>query len=434
MAAPVVRGSRSLVLAAVLAAACAEEAAPPPLVIADLAGVEPELVALIQERAAAVEGAPGDPSARAMLGLVYEANSLWSPAARCFETAFELQPEEPLWALHAALNRQREGDSAGALAFLLEHEARFRRSAPLQHGLGELLLLSGDPSGAELAFDRAVASAPDRAEGYTGRGEARLERQDHAGARADLERAVAIDPDYRSARYLLGRALQGLGQESAAERELALGAGGVKRPLPDALAGDAARFAVSRIERLEYASASLEQGKPKQALPTINAVLESSPADEQALAFRARALIQLERWQPALEAAERALEHHPENAHVWVDRAIAAMHLGRVEEARAALERANELRPQSFYVHLYFSSYHLATGDARAALASAERARELAPERAEVHIALGRSLLATGEVDRARAALEEALALAPENTVARAELERLSGRAKGGRQ
>ena len=418
--------------ALVLAAACAEEA--PSVVIADLAAVEPELVALIQEHAAVVEGAPRDPRARAMLGLVYEANSLWSAAARCFETAFEIEPGEPLWALHAALNRQREGDSAGALAFLIEHERRFRRSAPLQHCLGELLLLAGDPSGAELAFDRAVASAPDRAEGYTGRGEARLERQDHAGAQLDLERAVALDPDYRSAHYLLGRALQGSGQESDAERELALGAGGTKRPLPDALAGDAARFAVSRVERLEFAAASLEQGKPKQALPSINAVLESFPTDEQALAFRAQALVQLERWEPALEATERALEHHPENFHAWVDRAIAALHLGRVEDARAALEHANELKPQSFYVHLYFSSYHLATGDAPAALASAERARDLAPGRVEVHIALGRSLLATGEVDRARAAFEDALELAPENTVARAELERLADRAKGGRR
>jgi tetratricopeptide (TPR) repeat protein len=424
-------GRRRFALAAVqalvLATACSGEVAPPPPVIADLDGVEPQLVALIRERAAAVEAAPRDARARAMLGLVYEANSLWSPAARSFESAFELEPDEPLWALHAAHNRQREGDAAGALAYLREHGERFAGSAPLQHGLGELLLLAGDPSAAELAFDRAVAAAPECAEGYAGRGEARLEQRDGAGARADLERALAIDPDYQSARYLLGRALRELGQHSAAERELALGAGGVKRPLPDALADDATRFAVSRVERLEYAAASLEQGKPRQALLASNAVLEDFPADEQALTCRAKALIQLERWQPALEATDQALAHHPQSFHAWLDRAIAALHLGRTVDARAALERARELKPQSFYVPLYFSSYHLATGDAPAALASAEEACELAPGRAEVHVALGRCLLATGAVDRARAALEQALELAPGNAAARSELERLAG-------
>jgi len=420
------RAGFALMLLALGLAACKEKAPGlAPVVTAKLPQLEPELAKLIREHTIVVERSPSKARAHAQLGLVYEMNSLWSEARQSFDNALAIEPQEPLWVIHSALNRQREGDTAGALAFVREREERMRGSAPLQHLYGELLLASGDPEAAQQAFERAIVLAPDRAEGFAGRGEARLALGDAQGASEDFERSLALDPEYKSVRYQLGLAWRALGRTDDAERELAAGAGGAKRAMPDAISANAGNLRVGRADRLAFASSALDRKKPRQALPALKKVLEQDPADEDALVYRTNALMQLGRWDDALRSADETLAHHPDNALAWMYRSIAAMQLGRKDETRAALERALELDPGSHLAHAYLSGYHLSVGSPQEALRSAERSVELGPDAVEGHIALGRACAASGDPERARAAFERALAIAPDNAVARAELERL---------
>ncbi len=118
---------------------------------------------LLDKHLAAARTSPGDARAHATLGLVYEANGLWSEALRSFANAVALDRTEPLWRYHQAIAHRQLGEFGPALE-LLRGAARQRSdSAAIQQRLGSVLLETGAFDEALEHFRLATELAPQRA-------------------------------------------------------------------------------------------------------------------------------------------------------------------------------------------------------------------------------------------------------------------------------
>ena len=127
-----------------------------PVVPSDLSRLDPELVALIRQQAEQVRANPRNAAAHGRLGLVYEANAMFSQARTCFANAAKLAERAPLWNYHLAIALRQTGDFDGSLELLGTLAEQHPKFAALQHRLGDALFESGRLEEAETAFQKAV--------------------------------------------------------------------------------------------------------------------------------------------------------------------------------------------------------------------------------------------------------------------------------------
>ena len=319
---------------------------------ADLAGLSPGLVALIQDQAELVREAPRDARRHATLGLVYEANSLWVEARYAYQNASSLEPLEPMWAYHAVLAAQRAGDTDGALAMFRRYSPRYPEFAPLQHRYGDALLGIDALDEAQEAFTRAVANAPLAAEPHAGLGEVLLLRGDDTGAVEALHKALELDPSYRSPRYLLGLAYRNLGRMEAAERELNSGLNAAKRAMRDAWMERTPNFKLGLGLEFDRARGLLAAGRTAEAASILESEVGKRPDEVPLLVNLGVAYAQLERFDDALAIFLRAEKLDDATVEVFVNLSATYHKLGRIQDAVAAVDRAIRLEPQNPRGHI----------------------------------------------------------------------------------
>lgn len=352
---------------------------PQPTVVlpSQLEGLDSALVALIERHAGAVQRSPRDARHHATLGLVYEANEMWSEAQACFETASRLAPDEVLWPYHAAIVQQRAANFHGALTRLREVASTYPDFAPAQHRLGEALVKVGDLVAAGRAFGQAVALAPHAPQALVGLAEVRIRQRDYAGAVPVLENALAMYPNYKMAHYLLGSAYRGLGRMEEATRELSLGVAAKRRYLPDATTSELRNY---------YTGLSVQFG-------------------------RARDLVDVGRLPEAAGILERALASRPADARVMNNLANVYVRMGRNEKALDMLLHAEHLDDAYFPTFLNLAHRFLQMKQPADALIYADRAVALAPTLGHAHFQKGSVLLALQRNEEAHEALRTAVRL-----------------------
>lgn len=343
--------------------------------------LDPELADLIERQVELVRQAPRDARQRAVLGLIYEANDLWSEARSCYRHATAMDQSEPMWPHHAAIAWLKMGDIDGAAAWMREHARRFTTFAPLQHRLGATLLETDQTEEAAAAFRNVMASAPNRAEGYVGYAEARLRASDPAEAARTLEQAVTIDPGYKTARFLLGRAYRALGRMQEAKREMTLGMGATTRYLPDAWSAKRPKYAVGYGKQMVRAEGYFSAGRPALAA----------------------------------EILERLRESRPNDVDILINLGTAYLHMGRVEQAHTTLLLAERLDKGRFETYINLAACALRRKRLTDALQYAETAVALAPEVAQTHHTRGLMQMQLGANEEALESLGMALSLDARN-------------------
>ncbi len=97
---------------------------------------------------------------------------------------------------------------------------RVRYDAHLQNALGAAMDVRGDLTGAEKAYQTALALDPDFADAWFNLGTVRGRREDLPGAQSCYRHAIMLRPDQDRARVNLGVVLFRAGQVAAARREL----------------------------------------------------------------------------------------------------------------------------------------------------------------------------------------------------------------------
>ena len=189
--------------------------------------------------------------------------------------------------------------------------------------------------------------------------------QDFCESETMSRRSLAIDPDDAEAHAYLGQSLHGLGrlQEALRCADAALSRrpdfaqahnarGSYLAELQDpdaALAAfdEALRLAPGFVAAWFNRAAVLEKlGRGQEARSSYQRVLELTslaPQSAPVLTDRGNALLQLDRWEEALESYERAIRLDPRYAPIYANRGTVLRYLGRLEEAADSYGRAIEL-------------------------------------------------------------------------------------------
>lgn len=336
--------------------------------------LDPAVRRLIEEKMDAVEERPGDPAARADLGLAYEANRLWSEARASFSQALALDRENPDWRYHLAVTAVGEGDVEAGARLLEEIPRGTTAFAAARQRLGLLYLELGDFETALEAFERVQETAPDRAAGFVGAAEALLRSGRPEEAAPLLERALILEPDHAGARYRMGLIHRSRGAEADARRELGRGVAAELRHLPAPLDSRLRRYAVSLPGRID----------------------------------RAEALRQAGRHEDAARLLERARRDHPENVTLMNNLARSHLDRGDLQQARDVLRRATETGGD-WETRAILASLELADDRPDRALEEARRAVAAAPQMALPHSLEAQALVALGRYREAAESMEEVL-------------------------
>jgi tetratricopeptide (TPR) repeat protein len=372
----------------------------------------PELLALIDRYVGEVRASPADGARHGALGLLYEANELWTEARASFETARTLQPTDPLWHLHAAIAAAQSGDVPSAIQGLRAGAEQHPGFAPLQARLGDLYLLGGDTAQARTAYEAAQRLAPQAPEPLLGLAEVAFAEGAADKALDPLERALKLDPHYRVAHYLLGLAYGQLGMASESARELAAGEGGLKRALRDAGTLQLPVLSFGRTRARVDSGKLLAARRPREAADLLEPLVARYPDDAMLRINLALAWRDLGRTDDALSALAEAESLDPTLALAPLNRAAICLELDRAEEAEAAAARAFQIEPKLALAAVLRSQALVKLARLDEARAAAEQALALDPNLAPAHEALGSAADAAGRADEARVAFLRSAELA----------------------
>lgn len=388
---------------------------PAPVLPEELERLDPELVSMIEDLAAAVQANPRDPEAHGRLGLVYEANGLFDEARRCYETVVQLADSTPWWSYHLAIATRQAGDFDGALQLLRSLARKHPKFAALHHRLGAALLEAGHLDEAAIAFQNAQDLAPTAPAPMVGLADVKLRQHDHAGAASLLQRAIEIDPDYKAAHYSLGLAYRGLGRSQEAARELAQGLNASPRFMPDPLSKQVRQYMIYPAGRAERALELAAAGRTTEAVALLEKGLVTRPQDLGMINELSKIYVQMNEYDKALELLSRAKRLNEHDFRTFISLARCYLAMGRHAEALAHADRATDLAPTNLRTHLSRASVLSAMGRHVEALPALEAAVQLEPRSAELHVRVAQTCLRLGRDDQAEAHARTAIDLSPES-------------------
>ncbi len=222
-----------------------------------------------------------------------------------------------------------------------------------------------------------------------------------------------IDPDFALAHAGMGDTLFRLGQYQQAAESLAQAVSLRPHTLP---------IAVGHL----LAEAVRKQQRYEEAIERYRDVLEIDPEYAPAHAGIGYALLQLKRYEEALEALARSVSLRPRSpaaADRYVAMGRASLELGRTEAAAAHYERALEIDSRNTKALDSFAVLRFRQQRYGEALRLYETLIEIDEANAQVHANLGATLFYLDRPDEALRSLDHALSLDP--TLARTGLGRM---------
>ena len=272
----------------------AQDDPPAPPVVENTSAMDPEVVALLEQRVAAVAAAPGEARAWEDLGLAYEANTIWSLAEKAYSGLLDINGGDAQWLYRRGVVRFKIGDLEGALADLASAANTYKNTPVVQAWHADLLRMMGELEAAEAGWRQAIQAEEKQdpriewPQSRVGLAMTLLDLERPAEAEELCRRALELNPGYAHAAFILGRALRDL--DRSEEAEVAFARAGDAFPsfppdphqtrLDDAARGFSRRMMV--IENLIQAQ-NLPEAKRR-----IAAVLQEFPERHQVINTAAR--------------------------------------------------------------------------------------------------------------------------------------------------
>ena len=345
------------------------------------------------------------------------------------------------------LNRFEEAE--GVLRTALELDPR---NATAHQNLGEALRRQKRYEEAIAKYRAALAIKGDYAAAHGGLGAVLFELERYEESFAALERALALDPGAPSAgktALFAGRAARKLGRFRAAEAQFRKAAALSPRSAEPLLELSNLLFAQDRADEAEeylrraresrpndpltlhmVAEALRTAGRHQEAVAAYRNVLRSDPDFAHAHVGLAAALVDLQRYQEALEALARSgsLETDPvtsATSHFLAGRAL--KELGRRPEAAARFEQAIESDPNHAEALDHLALWRFRQRRYKDALDLYRAQSALKPDSVTTHANIGVTLHFLGRPNEALAAMERVLQLDADHPVARKLVDELRG-------
>lgn len=380
-----------------------------------LSGVEPAVLAEIEQARSAVLADPNAASAWGQVGLVLFANDLYAEAIPWLERAERMDPADVRWPYFRGMSLLLERPEEG-LEALRRAAAVAPRDAFVRLRLAEALLAADLLDEAEAAFGEVLRQQPDNARALLGSGQILLRRGDAAAAIPLLEKAAEHPTAQKAALSSLAEALQRLDRSDQAEptRQRAAEA----PPDPPWMDPKIVRISVhqvSRRGRLQRALGLVQAERIDAAIAELRRLVRDYPDFTEARMALVRAFIMVEELPQASEEVARVIQLDPKHADAHVIAGGLALMRGEVKRAEASYRQALELRPADTVAWFNVADCRLRQGDRPGAMQALEQALRYRPGFVAAHLKLAELYLDAQQPSKARTHVDAAGRLEPGN-------------------
>ena len=437
---------RGVLVALCLCALGASAQTPPELPALSFESFEPEIAAQLRKAYAEARARPQDAELQGRLGMALHAYEQFEFAARCYERAGALAPNEFRWAYFLGIAQAELGRQAEAVRAFQMAQGMRPEYGPLRLRLAEALLADGKQDDSRRLFEEIAGKDGDLAQAWYGLGRIAAAAGDAATAVADYRKAIALFAEYGAASYALGMALRDQGKAAEAREHLARSQQWkTSRPfLQDAVFAGIVELNVGAGLHLKSGAALERAGQLKESIAEYERALEINPRMIQAHInlislcaragqpekaekyYRAALALQTElpdlhynygvllvgqgRFEEAARAFERTLQLNPYYAEAHHNLAVMREREGRLDEAAAHYRQAIANKPAYRSAHFFLG--RILVSQNSLAEAVEEFRQTLTPEDDETPrnaYALGATLIRMGERQKGLAFLRDAL-------------------------
>ena len=379
-------------------------------------GLDPMVVAAVEEAQEAVRSAPRSGAAWGKLGQILYVHGLDRPAVDCFARAAQFAPDDPRWPyLHGRAIKRENGDAALPL---------LRRAADLCQGnppapsllLAELLLERGDLAQAQAQIDLALRRDPSSPRALLDRARLQIALGKWQEAQRDLEESIRRAPNVKVSHLLLANVYARAGDAAAAQREAPRARTLPEQPdWPDPFLQELADLAIGRSALLQRAQRLLAQGHPKQAVVALEAAAAQYGDHAEVLIALGDAYLRDNQPARAQQALQRAINIEPQSsdAQLRLGQALAAQQ--RFTDALTPLREAVRLNPNLPRTHYDLGRCQEKLGDLPSAIEQFRQSVRVEPSFKEGYIALAQALNQSGRREESIEPLQRALALDPDD-------------------
>ncbi|HLJ93950.1 MAG TPA: tetratricopeptide repeat protein [Gemmataceae bacterium] len=383
----------------------------PPAV--DLAGVDPAIVAAVEQAQAAVRTTPDSPSTWGHLGMILLTHDFTAEARTCFAQAEQLDPREPRWPYYLGI-AMRDEDADSAIVHLQRAVSLFDETLlePRIRLAEELLGQDRFPE-AERLFRRVLEHDPYNAFALLGMGRLAARQGRLPEALDYTKRARNADGPRKAIGFLLAEIYQQQGNKTAAAEEFRRAtAMRDDPPRPDRFVEEYVQLRTGERAQLKRAQTFLETGRVPQAVTLLQQLVRQYPNSASCWLTLGRALGRQRQWPASEQALKRATQLAPDNSEIQVQLGIALFFEGNAN-AEAAFHKAIQLQPDCAPAYYNLGLCLIKRRDVTAAIEAFRTAVRLQPDLADAYIGLGSQLVLQGQLPDAIRQLRRAVELHP---------------------
>ena len=406
---------------------CSPKVSLPPAELQSTENVDPFVARLIALLVTKVKKNPGDARAHGELGLAYEANEIWDPAARSFDNAHRIDPGDPLWPYHAHLCRKNSGETGNSLELLTEHCRNFPRFAPLLFELGNVQLETGDLDGARQSMERCLKFRPESPEALARLAYISLSEGDARSALKFADEALKSNSRYLSARNVRGLALRNLGRADEARADLEAGVGASMGSMPDDGSRRLGEFLVGIGSQINRAADLMDAGRPQDAERLLRGAQQVKPDDVNVLNNLALAIQAQRSGTEALDLLKRARSLQPDYFPTLVNLSDCLVRLQKFEEGLRIADQVVSIDPDKSGGHFTRARTLLGLRRFPEALQALEKVIAIEPNHSNAISAAGEVAMQLGRRDVAEIHFTNAIRLRPDFIPSRVNLAMVLG-------
>lgn len=396
-----------LALLAVLLASCQpgaeSEIELPAIPNLPLQGVSPDVRTALESARNEAVADPTSADANGAFGMLLHAYEMYSEASACYGRASVLDDRDGRWPYLAGVLQATMGRHDEAVRLYRSALKLGQPPYPAMVRLGESLLVGGQASEAEAAFESAVGEMPGSAAAHFGLGRA-LEANGHPErALRSLLRASELAPDSGPVRYALAMAYREMDRVADAERHLALAQSGSDAPpsLRDSLLDRVHGLRQDKRWHLQQGLDLDAEGRHEDAIAAYQRAVGLDPNYLQAHVNLVAAFGRLRRYADAETHYRQALGLDSEAVELHINWGTLQATRGAHADAIRSFRRGLAINPNSADMHADIGSALHQTGDAAQATTHLRRALELEPQHRLAHFNLARILIASDRVPEA---------------------------------
>ena len=381
------------------------------------AAVRDQLIVLEKSLATLVKDSSADDSklgeAYGLMGQVYHAYSLTSPAEQCYLNAHRLAPKDFRWAYLLGNVYQKEGRAEEALTYYKLARKLRPDYLAVPVNAGNLYLARNRLEEARASFQEALASDTKCAAAQYGLGQTALSARNYAEAVDYLRQALALIPDANRIHYALAMAYRGLGEIEKAKAHLEKqGPVGVRVPDPlvdglqELIKGERIHLLRGRLafDALRFSEAADEFRKAVAANP------ESIPARVNL----GSSLAQLGDINGAIEQFGEAIRLDPHNAASHYNLGFLFAKQNRHDRAISHLQTLLRLSPNDSQARFLLGQESLKAGLTQDALAEFSRLVEADADNEDALLERVKLLMSLKRYREAMEKIEKSYALFPQ--------------------